>query len=144
MCRDMDCVHCRIYVPIRVFFEPLVAGNQKASLATLSAALPIQALRGLLCRGRSLLFGSLAHRGAPMGGRLMGQALCCSAANAGMSQGREAMGMAPPPMSDSAVLLLWLPGFPPPAFPTIVSPLTSPSISPQSTAALALGLLYNP
>ena len=41
-------------------------------------------------------------------------------------------------------MLPWLPGFPPQAFPTISS-LTSPqSVSPQSTAALALGLLHNP
>ena len=38
----------------------------------------------------------------------------------------------------------WLPGFPPPVFPTTVSSLTFPqSISPQSTAALALVLLHN-
>ena len=39
----------------------------------------------------------------------------------------------------------WLPGFPPSVFPTTVSSLTFPqSISPQSTAALTLGLLHNP
>ena len=39
----------------------------------------------------------------------------------------------------------WLPGFPPQAFPTAISSLMSlPSVSPQSTAALALGLLCNP
>ena len=32
-------------------FEPLVAGDQKASLASPSVALPIQALRGLPCLG---------------------------------------------------------------------------------------------
>ena len=36
---------------LSVFFEPLVAGNQKASLASLSVALPIQVLRGLPCLG---------------------------------------------------------------------------------------------
>ena len=42
-------------------------------------------------------------------------------------------------------LLPWLPGFPPQAFPTTTSSLTCPqSISPQLTAALALGLLHNP
>ena len=42
-------------------------------------------------------------------------------------------------------MLPWLPSFPPQAFPTTVSSLTSPqSISPQLTAALALGLLHNP
>ena len=45
----------------------------------------------------------------------------------------------------SIALLPWLPGFPPQAFPTTISSLPSPrSVSPQSTAALALGLLHNP
>ena len=45
----------------------------------------------------------------------------------------------------SIVLLPWLPGFPPPAFPATVSSLSFPeSVSLQSTAALALGLLSNP
>ena len=45
----------------------------------------------------------------------------------------------------STVLLPWLPGFPPPAFLTTISSLTSPqSVSPQSTPALALGLPHNP
>ena len=34
-CRDRDCLRCRSYGPIRVF-EPLVAANQKACLASLS------------------------------------------------------------------------------------------------------------
>ena len=39
----------------------------------------------------------------------------------------------------------WVPGFPPQAFSTMISSLTSPqSVSLQSTAALALGLLHNP
>ena len=42
-------------------------------------------------------------------------------------------------------MLLWLPGFPPQAFPISISSLTSPPfISPQSKAALTLGLLHNP
>ena len=37
-------------------------------------------------------------------------------------------------------MLPWLPGFPPQAFPTTISSLTSPqSLSPQLTAACALG-----
>ena len=45
----------------------------------------------------------------------------------------------------SVALLLWLPSFPPQAFPITISSLTSPRfVSLQSTAALALGLLYNP
>ena len=38
------------------FFQPLVAGNQKASLASFSIVLPIQALRGLDCLGAFSLF----------------------------------------------------------------------------------------
>ena len=42
-------------------------------------------------------------------------------------------------------MLPWLPGFPPQAFPTITSFLTSPqSIFLQSTAAFALGLPHSP
>ena len=42
-------------------------------------------------------------------------------------------------------MLPWLPSFPSQAFPTTVSSLTSPqSVSPQSTAELTLGFLYNP
>ena len=37
--------------PYQSFFEPLVAGDQKTSLASLSGALPIQALSGLPCLG---------------------------------------------------------------------------------------------
>ena len=45
----------------------------------------------------------------------------------------------------SITLLPWLPSFPPQAFPTTVSSLPSPpSVSPQSTAALALWSLHTP
>ena len=36
VCRDMDCLCHRRYGSLRVFFEPLVAGDQKASVAHLS------------------------------------------------------------------------------------------------------------
>ena len=54
--------------------------------------------------------------------------------------------MAPPPcVTQQYCLLPQLPGFPPRPFPTTISSFTSPrSISPQSTAALALGLLHSP
>ena len=95
------------------FFQPLVAVDQKASLASLSVALPIQALRGLHCLGPSLLSctsgtwgGGLAGvllcrlvhqalRGAAWVGSwsvvqcvrsLMCQPLYCTAANAGLSE----------------------------------------------------------
>ena len=52
--------------------------------------------------------------------------------------------MAPPPVHDSA-LLSRLPGFPPQAFPTTVSSLTSPqSVSSQSTTTLAPGSCHTP
>ena len=45
----------------------------------------------------------------------------------------------------SMALLPWVPGFPPQAFPTMISSLTSPrSISPKSSEALTVGLLHNP
>ena len=61
--------------------------------------------------------------------------------------GERGVKMAPPSMHDSAKSPCFhgCPAFPPQAFPTTVSSLTSPhSVSPQSTAALALGLLHNP
>ena len=77
---------------------------------------------------------------------LMGQPLYCSAADASCGE-REALVMAPPPTCDSAVspcFHAFLP-FPPQAFPTTICSIPSlQSISPQSTAALALGLLYSP
>ena len=59
---------------------------------------------------------------------------------------REAMVMAPPlHMTRQYLLASMAAGFPPQAFPTTVSSLTSPwSVSPQSTASLAQGLLHNP
>ena len=54
--RNMDCLCHRSYGPIRVFFffECLVAGDQKASLASLH---PFRHLKGSLAWGPSLLFG---------------------------------------------------------------------------------------
>ena len=75
---------------------------------------------------------------------LMGQPLYCSAADAGM-WGKRGYGDGSTRYEQlSSVTFPWLPGFPPQAFPTRISSLTAPcSISPQSTFALALGLLYN-
>ena len=57
VCRDSDCLHCRSYGPIRVFFKPLVAGDQKASLASLFPLLHLfRHLEGSLAHG-PLLFG---------------------------------------------------------------------------------------
>ena len=49
------------------FFEPLVAGGQKASLASLSPLLhPFRHLEGSLAWGPSLLFVCQAHRGTSL------------------------------------------------------------------------------
>ena len=76
----------------------------------------------------------------------MGQPLYCSAANAGVWGERGYVdGFTPYAWLSSIAFLPWLPGFPPQAFPTTISPLTSSrSISPQSTAALDLGSVHNP
>ena len=58
--------------------------------------------------------------------RLMGQPLLFSC-RCWRCKEREVMEMAPPAMRDSSIALLpWLPGFPPWAFRTTVSSLTSP------------------
>ena len=76
---------------------------------------------------------------------LMGQPLSCSAAYAGMWVERGyGDGSTAYAQLSSIALLPWLRGFPPPAFPTMISLTFPQSVSPQSTAALALGLLYNP
>ena len=59
MCRDTDCLCRKSYGPIRVFFEDSVAGDQKASLASLSPQFcPFRHLEGSLAWGPSLLFGA--------------------------------------------------------------------------------------
>ena len=55
--------------PYQSFFEPLVAGDQKTFLASLPGALPIQALRGLLCLGSFSVVGHIRHiKGPPWWG----------------------------------------------------------------------------
>ena len=91
---NTDCPHHRSYDPIRAFFKPLVAGDQKVSLASLSSQLrQFRHLEGSLAWGPSLSFGHQAHRGAPWLGsysadlrvrHLVGQPLYCSASDAGM------------------------------------------------------------
>ena len=114
VCRDADCLCRRSYGPLRVFFQLLVAVNQKASLASLSLKpRPFRHLEGFLPGVLLCCSTHQAHRGAPSLGsysvvqcirHLMGQPLYCSAANAwGMHEGRETMVMAPPLTRDSAV-----------------------------------------
>ena len=121
-----------------------------------SVAPPIQAVRGLPCLGSFSVVWCVRHVEGPhwMASYsvvqcircLMGQSLYCSAAHAGMwGEGGYGDGSAPSVWLSSNALLPWLLSFPPQAFPTTVSSLTSPwSVSPQSIAALALGLLHNP
>ena len=47
------------------FFEPFVAGNQKASGQSLSVALPIHALRGLPCLGSFSVVRDVKHIEGP-------------------------------------------------------------------------------
>ena len=76
----------------------------------------------------------------------MGQPVYCSAADAGLWGERGYSHVSTPyTWLSSIALLRWLPGFPPQAFPSTISSLTSPgSISPQSIAALILGSLHRP
>ena len=77
----------------------------------------------------------------------MGQPFYCSAANAdaGILGERVYGDGSTPSMTQHIALLPWLLGFPPEAFPTTISSLTSPpSVSLQSIEALTLGFLHNP
>ena len=76
----------------------------------------------------------------------MGHPLYISAANVGVWEERGYGDDSTPYAGLSSITLLpWLPSFPPQAFPTIISFSISPqSVSLQSTAALAQGLLQNP
>ena len=52
VCRDTDCLHCRSYGPIRVFFQaPLRLAIRRPLGQSFSVALPVQALRRFPCLG---------------------------------------------------------------------------------------------
>ena len=173
LCRDMDSLHWS-YGPIRVFFPASCSWRSEDLFGQSSSiALPIQALRGLPCLGSFSVVLHVRHiEGPPCLGsycvvqrishqkvhpgcgptlfqrvrHLMDQPLCCSVANAGL-WGERGYGHGSTPYTwlSGITLLPWLPGFPPSAFSTVISSLTSPqSVSPQSTAAFTLGLLHNP
>jgi len=117
VCRDTDCLRCRSYGPIRVFFWASCSWWSEGLFGqSFSVALPIQVLRGLSCLGSfsavwrirhiegpaaAVLLCRLVHqslKGAPWAGsysvvqcvrRLMGQPLHCWAANAGMWGGER-------------------------------------------------------
>ena len=137
--RDMDCQCCRSYGPIRVRFQASWNWQSEGLFGQSSFVAPcVQALRGLPSLGSFSVVQCIRC--------LMDQPLYCSTVDASL-WGERGCGDAPPSMREAAVITLlpWLPDFPPQPFPTTISPLASPrSISPQSTAALALGLLHNP
>ena len=175
MCRDKDCLHHRSYSSIRVFFWASCSWQLEGLFGqSFSIAPPVQALRGLPCLGSfSVVQAHQAHKGTPLAGvllcrlvhqsvkgapwvgsysviqcvrSLMAQPIYCSAANAGI-WGERGCGDGSTPCTwlSSIALPLRLLGFPPQAFPTTISSLTSPqSVSLQSTAALTPGLLHNP
>ena len=61
VCRDKHCLSHRGYALSESFFEPLVAGDQKASLASLSPQLcPLRHLGTLSAHSGTLLPGSFS------------------------------------------------------------------------------------
>ena len=160
--------------PIGVFFRAsCIWQSEELFGQSFSIALPFQALRGLPCLGPFSVVWSVRHRaGGPLAGvllcssvhqslkgapwvgptlvqcvkHLMVQPLYCSAAEAGVWGERGYGGGSTPYVWLSSIALLpWLPGFPPQAFPTtFCSLITLPSVSPHSTAALALELIHIP
>ena len=150
VCRDTDCLCHRSYSPIRVFFQASYSWQPEGLLGpSFSVAPLVRALRGLPCLGSFSVVRRVRHIEGPPSFSASGvwwvglstvqlrMLACC---------GREAMAMAPPSAWLSRIAVLpWLPGFPPLAFLTTISSLTSPqSISPQLTGVLTLGLLHNP
>ena len=156
VCRDMDYLCCRSYGPIRVFSRASCSWRSEGLFGqSFSIAPSVQTLRRLSCLSSFSLDRHIRHlQGQPRWDpfvvqcvrSLMGQPLYSSDVNAGVCRERGyGDGSSPYAWLSSIALLPWLPGFPPQAFPTTISSLTSPrSVSPQSTAALALGLLHNP
>ena len=71
VCRDTDCLCLRSHGP-ESSFEPVVAGDQKASLASLAPIPPVQALRGLPCLGSFTVIWPVRHiEGATLAGVLL-------------------------------------------------------------------------
>ena len=106
VCRDLDCLHCRSYGPIRVFFSASYNWRSAALFGlSFSTAPPVQALKGLPCLGSFSVVWCVRHtEGSPWVGsysvvqclrHLMGQSLYYATADAGVWG--EALVMAPPP-----------------------------------------------
>ena len=132
VCRDMDCLRCRSYGPIRVFFWASCSWRSEGLFGhSFSIAPPIQAFRRLPCLGSFSVVWCIRQiegpswlgsyfvdwcvrhlKGHPGWGPILyfsvsglwwGQSLYCSAAMTLACGEREAMLMAPPPTCDSAV-----------------------------------------
>ena len=160
--------------PMRIFFPASCNWWSEGLFGqSFSTVLSLQALRGLPCfRSFSVVqyirhiegppwLGSYSRsacqslKGTPWVGycsvvqfirHLMGQPVYFSAADAGL-WGERAYGDGSTRYVwlSGIALLPWLSGFPSQAFHTTVFSLTSPwSVSPQSTAALAVGLRHDP
>ena len=69
--RDRTASNAGVVALAEAFFQPLVAGDQKASGQAFSAALPVQALRGLLAWGPSLSFSTSGTQRGPVAGVLL-------------------------------------------------------------------------
>ena len=70
--RDTDCLHCRSYGPIRIFFQASCSWQSEGLFGqSFSVAPPIQALRGISCLGFFSVVPSQVHRGAPLAGVLL-------------------------------------------------------------------------
>ena len=61
VCMDMTASATGVMALSESFLEPLVAGNQKASLTSLSLTPPVQVLRGLPCLGSFSVVWRVRH-----------------------------------------------------------------------------------
>ena len=100
LCRDADCFRHKRYGPIRVFFRASCSWRSEGLFGqSFSVALPIQAVTGLPCLGSFSIVQRIRHIEGPLAALqcircLLGQPLCCSAANAS-SVGRERLWLQP-------------------------------------------------
>ena len=157
VCRDTTVSAAGVMALSESFFRACCSWQSEGLFGQSFSVVPsIQAHRGLPCLGSYSVDRHFRHlKGPPGWGPICSSVCQAFDGPASILQlqmltcwGRQATVTvtASPPMTLSCIALLpWLPGFPPQAFPTTVSSLTSPpSVSLQSTAALALGLLHTP
>ena len=66
VCRDTDCLRCRSYGPMRVFFWASCSWQSEGPFGqSFSVALPVQALRGLPCLGSFSVVWWIGHIEGP-------------------------------------------------------------------------------